>query len=281
MSSTVKIVTDSACDLPDDIVSKYDIEIVPLTVRFGDEEFVDRVELSTAEFWKRMRASNELPATAAPSLGAFEKAFRSALDEGAAGVVCVCLSDKLSATHQAAVKAAAEIGDERIVVIDSMLCTVGLATLCIEAAELSTKGEDAASTGRAVVALRDSMEIYGALDTLDNLRKGGRIGAAGAFFGSLLSVKPLITFKEGEVRPESRQRTRIKAVKHLVDIVRNAGPVHHVGVAHSEAADYQQFLTMIREVVGDQPILETNIGPVIGTHGGQGIVAVTFSRSKR
>ncbi len=281
MTSTVAIVTDSACDLPLNIAEKHAIGVVPLTIRFDDEEFVDRIELNSKDFWRRSEASSILPSTAAPSPGAFEQAFRQARAAGAASVVCICISSALSATFQAAVAGAKNVVDDIDVrVIDSKQCTVGQGLLCIEAAKSASEGASVEDVLALVEDLKSRLGLLGTLDTLDNLRKGGRIGAAGAFFGSLLSVKPLIEIKDGSVNALSKQRTRSRAMEHLTRLVRDQAPLDLVAVAHAQAPDIDRFLQLLSPVAPVDSLLVTDIGPVIGTHGGLRTVAVAYVKSK-
>lgn len=278
MTDKVKIVTDSASDIPPSLAEQKSIEIVPLTIRFDEEEYVDRLELTADEFWSKTASASTLPSTAAPSPGAFEAVFRAAADQGHTGVVCINLSSKLSATFQAATTAAAAVKDVIDVrLIDSGTCTVGEATLCLEAADLAAGGASLDEVAQAVEDLRGRIRLFGTLDTLENLKKGGRIGAAGAFFASLLSVKPVITIEDGEVKPSSRQRTRSKALAHLAQMVVDAAPIDHVAVAHSGAPDLDEFLERLSPVVSKDQLLVTEIGPVIGTHGGPRLIAVSYA----
>ncbi len=175
----VRVVTDSACDLPDALVESLGIEIVPLSIRFGDEELVDREELSAEEFWRRLTTSPVLPETAAPSAGAFEKRFRALVDGGATGIVCINLSSRLSATMQAAQVAAKAVAEEcPIEVIDSLTCSMGLGSLCLVAARRAAEGASLESIVADVSDRRDRTKLFGSLDTLEFLKKGGRIGNA-------------------------------------------------------------------------------------------------------
>jgi len=278
MSSRVKIVTDSASDLPTATTDELGIAVVPLTVRFDTEEFVDGVELSNDAFWQRVDASATLPSTAAPSPGAFEEAFRAAAEAGHDGVVCITLSSKLSATHQAALAGARAVADRIDVrVIDSGSCAIGEGLVCVEAAKAANVGASIEEIVSAVDELKSRVEIYAALDSIDHLRKGGRIGAAGAFFASVLAVKPIISVIDGEVRPEGRQRTRGRSLDHLVQRVIERSPVDHLAVAHSGAPDLEQFLERLAPVIDRDRILVSKIGPIVGTHGGPRLIAVCFT----
>jgi DegV family protein with EDD domain len=283
MSTTnrVAIVTDSACDLSDEELAKHEIELVPLAIRFGEAEYIDKVELSNDEFWARSEASDELPATAAPSAQAFAEAYRKAKDQGATGVVCLTLSSLLSATFQAAIKGVEEVSDIPVTVVDTLSCSAAQGLLVLEASRRALAGEDAETIVAAIEEQKGRTKLYGTLDTLDNLKKGGRIGAAGAFFASLLSVKPVISIVDGEVKPESRQRTRRRSIEHLVSIVAEQSPVESIAVAHSNAPDIDVFVNLLSHVNYDQPLPVSKIGPVIGTHGGPRLLAVAFTTPKK
>jgi DegV family protein with EDD domain len=274
---TVKVVTDSSCDLPQDLVEERGIAIVPLTIRFGAEEFVDRVDLTTAEFWARCDASPTLPETAAPSPGAFESAFREAAAAGHEGVVAVLLSGGLSATMQSAQLAADAVADTIPVrVVDSKQASAGVGILALNAAHLAAAGkslDDIAATAEEEVG---RTRLYATFDTLDNLRKGGRIGRAQAFFGTVLSMKPVIELLDGVVEAESRQRTRGKSLRHLAEKVREAGHVENLFLLHADAPDYEDAVAMLQGLMPDTEITVTKVGAVIGTHSGPRAVGVAF-----
>jgi len=272
----VRIVTDSSCDLPEDLVEQHRIEIVPLTIRFGHEELIDRKELSTAEFWDRVRNSDVLPETAAPSAGAFEEAFRRLVTEGADEIVCVNISSQLSATMQSAKVAAEAVrGECRVEVVDSRSVSMGLGSLCVAAARLADDGAGTNAILADVADRRDRTRLYGTLDTLDFLRKGGRIGAAQHLLGSVLSIKPLIEIS-GTVTEGGKVRTRSKALRVLAERVRDAGPLEALAVPHSQATDIDDFLAVLAETVPGVDPLVCQLGPVVGTHGGPGVIGVTF-----
>ncbi|MDQ1429463.1 MAG: fatty acid kinase fatty acid binding subunit [Actinomycetota bacterium] len=213
---SIKVVTDSSCDLPQSLVDALRIEVVPLTIRFGDEELVDREELTTDEFWARLEHTKVLPETAAPSAGAFEKKFRELHARGATGVVCINLSSHLSATMQAAqVAAAAVSGDFPVQVIDSQSASMGLGNLCLTAARRAADGDSLESIVTEVVNRRDRTKLFATLDTLEFLKRGGRVGNARALLGTVLSIKPIIEIRDGIVEEDEKVRTRSKALKLL------------------------------------------------------------------
>lgn len=273
----VRVVTDSACDLPDDLVAKLGIEVVPLSIRFGNDEFVDRQDLSTEEFWRRLGESAVLPETSAPSAGAFEKVFRTLADDGATGIVCINLSSKLSATMQAAQVAAKAVGDScPVEVVDSLHVTMGLGNLCLAAAR---NAQDPNASLEAIVAdvvdRRDRTKLYGTLDTLEFLKKGGRVGNARALLGSMLAIKPVVEVRDGVVEEAGKVRTRSKALRLLVDKVKE-GPLESLAVMHGQAPDLDELLDMLDPLVPRSEIVVGQVGPVIGTHAGPRVIGVTY-----
>jgi DegV family protein with EDD domain len=273
----VRIVTDSAADLPPADVENLGIEVVPLSIRFGDKEYTDGVDLTVEDFYRKMAASNELPETAAPSPGAFEAAFRRQADAGADAVVCINLSSRLSATLQAAQSAAAGLAGELDVrTIDSRSITSGLGTQVRLAAQAATDGASADEIVALVEDLATRTHVFGALDTLDNLKKGGRVGGAQALVGSLLSIKPIVDISTGEVEEAGRARTRRKALEVLRDRVFERPAVEHLVVAHGLAPDLDTMLNLLSERFDREQISVTTIGPTIGTHAGPRVMGVTW-----
>ena len=272
----VRVVTDSACDLPDDLIERNGIEVVPLTIRFGDEELIDRKELSTDEFWRRLADSDVLPETSAPSAGAFEGAFRRLVEDGATGIVCVNLSSKLSATMQSAQVAAQAVqADCPVVVIDSLMVSMGLGSLCLTAAQRAADGDSLESIVANVTDRRNRSKLYGALDTLEFLKKGGRVGNARALLGTMLAIKPVLEVRDGVVEEAGKVRTRSKALRLLVDRVKE-GPFENLSVLHGNAPDVDELLGLLEPLAARDQIVVGQIGPVIGTHAGPRVIGVTF-----
>jgi len=265
----VRVVTDSACDLPAARAEELGIEIVPLTIRFGTDEYVDREQLTNEDFWRKVATSDVLPETAAPSPGAFEERFRKIAAEGADGIVCVNLSSRLSATMQAAELAARSVADEITVeVVDSMSASMGLGTQCIGAAQLAATGAALATVTEHVKDIARRTRLYGTLDTLEHLRRGGRIGAAQALLGGVLSIKPVIEVRDGVVAEAGKVRTRSKSIKFLADKLAEARNPEQVYVFHAQAPDVDELLALLAPIVDRDAIELGTIGPVIGTHAG-------------
>lgn len=280
-SGTVHIVTDSSCDLPAAIADELDISIVPLTIRFGDDEFVDRAELSAAEFWTRCVESDALPETAAPAPGHFEQTYRSAAANGATSVVVISLSAALSATMQSAQLAARTVNDDPSIdldvrVVDSRTLTMGLGTIVLACARAARDGADVDAVEALAHDLVDRTRVFGALDTLENLKKGGRIGNAKALLATALSIKPIIEVTGGVVEQAGKQRTRSKALAYLVDKVKSYhGNIENLAVLHADCSDVDLFVEMLAPYYTDEIVIG-EIGPVIGSHGGRGTIGVAF-----
>ena len=276
----IRIVTDSACDLPQALADELGIVIVPLSIRFGAEEFVDRKDLTVSEFWRRCNASAELPSTAAPAPGAFEVAYRQLKDEGATGVVVVSLSGDLSATIQSAELAARAVADDiSVTVVDSRSVTIGQGMMAVAAARLAASGAGEAEVAALVTSLGSRTQVWGALDTLDNLKKGGRIGNAKALLASVLSIKPIIEIRHGKVEEGGKQRTRTKAMAFLVEKVRSEiasrGSIENLAVVHAATTDVDAVVAQLKAIY-PHPIVVSDIGAVIGSHAGTGTIAVVF-----
>ena len=278
---SVRVVTDSGCDLPPALCDELDIEVVPLTIRFGDEALVDRHDLTPVEFWAKCKTVPDLPETAAPSPGAFEEAYRRAQAAGADGVVVITLSRRMSATIQAAELAAQNVADDLPVrVVDSANASLGEGMTVYLAAQAAADGQSLDQVEEVARSSARRTKLIAAIDTLDNLRRGGRIGGAQALVGGLLSVKPIIAVSlatGGEVAEAGKQRTRARALTALVDSVRAVGPVEALGVMHAEASDVDELLARLDDIVPREDIVLADVGAVIGTHVGPrciGIVSV-------
>ena len=282
---SVGIVTDSASDLPDDVVRRFGIEIVPLSIRFGDEELIDREELSTDEFWRRCKASPTLPSTAAPSPGRFEQAYRRLAEQGSDHIIAITLSGALSATLQSAELAAKSVADDGITVrvVDSRTVSLGTGTIVLacasQAASLPSDASSLDSIAATAGDLAGRTRVFGALDTMENLKKGGRVGNAKALLATALSIKPIIAVEGGVVEQYGRQRTRSKALKFLIDKVAAASAgMEHLAVLHADCDDIDEFVAQLRPFYSDE-IVVGQIGPVVGAHAGLGTIGVAYQET--
>ena len=230
-----------------------------------------------AEFWRRCAMTGALPETSSPSPGAFAESFARAADEGCPSVVCLTLSAGLSGTYQAARAGAEEVrGLVDVRVVDTRTVSVGEAMVVLETARVGAATNDVDLAEAAARAVVPNVQVFCTLDTTDNVRKGGRIGAAKALLGSLLSIKPVLEIRDGVVKGESRQRTRARSLQYLVDLVKRAGKLEALAVAHAAAVDLEAFLDMLAGVFPREDTLVNYLGPVIGTHGGPGCLGVAY-----
>jgi DegV family protein with EDD domain len=275
-TNRVRIVTDSACDLPQSVADELGIEIVPLTIRIDGNEYVDRRDLTVAEFWTKCAASPTLPETAAPAPGQFEQTYRQLAADGAGTIVTISLSAALSATMQSAELAARSVADLiQVTVIDSRSVTLGLGAIVASCARLAASGATHDEVVSHAHDLAGRTHVWGALDTLDNLKKGGRIGGAKALLASALAIKPIIEVRDGKVEQGGKQRTRSKALAFLVEKVAAVVGLDSVFVLQADCSDVDQFVAMLRpHVVGE--IVVGDIGPVVGSHAGRGTIGVAF-----
>ena len=276
-TNRVRIVTDSACDLPQSLVDELGITVVPLTIRIDGTEYVDREQLSTADFWAKCATSPTLPETAAPAPGQFEAAYRRLAAEGATSIVSVNLSAALSATMQSAELAARSVSpDITVTVVDSEQVTLGLGIVVAEAARLAAAGADHDTIVATAQSIAKRTKVWGALDTLENLKKGGRIGGAKALLASALAIKPIIEVRDGKVEQGGKQRTRSKALAFIVEQLVAAGAVEHLWVMSAACDDAPEFTAMLQpHFNGVIPTGE--IGPVVGSHAGKGTIGIAYT----
>jgi DegV family protein with EDD domain len=270
---TVAVVTDSGSDLTPAQLEQYQIRQVPLTVSFGEESYLSPDDLSPAEFWAKMQAPDcPYARTAAPSAGLFKRAFEQAIEDGHDSVVYVGLSSGLSATLRNAQIARELLPTGRIEIVDSRSASMGTGSLAIRASQMAAAGSSRVEIVEELEHLRDRVVIFVGFETLDYLRKGGRIGATKAAIGGLLSIKPIMTMEDGVVVPLDQPRTRARARERIVELMTDR-KVSELYVLYSPPMDAAAFRD---EVIAQLPdpapevVSEQFIGPVIGAHVGPG-----------
>jgi DegV family protein with EDD domain len=272
----VKILSDSACDLPDTECARLGVDLVSLSVRFGNDEFTDRVTITTDEFWELCLTQRVLPETAAPSPGAFLTAFAKAVEEGASAVIVVTLSSKLSGTFQSAKIAADAFQGIPVFVLDSEAVSMGQGVIVAALAEEALAGrsfDELVTLGQVLVT---KTGVVAMLDTLDHLIKGGRVGGAKAFIGQMLSIKPLIRLRDGEVSEAGRQRTVSKALRHIADEVKARGSLDRIAVIHANSPHVAALTELVAGISVNHPLIVASIGPTVGTHGGPGAIGIAW-----
>jgi DegV family protein with EDD domain len=277
-SSRVAIVTDSTADLPPDIRERRGITMVPLNVHFGDEAFRDQVDLTSEQFMERLSAAEKLPTTSQPSTGLFEQTFRE-LAQNHEEIVCVLLSSHLSGTVQSAQIAADAVADDiRVEVLDSLNGTLGCGYQVIHAADLASQGVDANVIAACLKMQHSRYHVIFFVETLEHLRRGGRIGKAASLVGSMLKLKPLLRVDEGVVVPFERTRTRRKAINALVDFAENLSGIQRIAALHNTTPDDAQALIdrVGQLATGDSIVQTAVIGPVLSTHIGPGALGLAI-----
>jgi DegV family protein with EDD domain len=283
--SRVAVVTDSTADLAPDVAAAHGIRVVPLTVRFGTEEFRAGVDISTEQFWERMLTpGTPIPSTAAPSPGAFRQAFETAFAEGAEAIVCPVAGSKISATIQSARLAAREFPDREIDVIDTASTSMATGFPAIVAAEIAAAGATLQEVVAGVRRRLPDVDLYVAVDTLDYLRKNGRLSAAATAIGTVLSIKPIVTVRDGVIMMAEKMRTRAKARERVVQLI-TQHPIERLAIMHtpvSASAEVEAFKKAILDrAVGaiDRAFVSTGlIGASTAPHLGPHLMGAVFMR---
>jgi DegV family protein with EDD domain len=275
----VRIVTDSTSDIDPETAARLGIGVVPLTVRFGEQSYLDGVNLTSEEFFARLVAHKELPKTSQPSPAQFVDAYRKlSLETGQ--ILSIHISSKLSGTLQSATIAAAEVSDRVAVeLLDSETASLGLAPVVTAAAQVAQAGVSLAGVLEAAHHAMEKTRVVVMVETLEYLQKGGRIGRARAFLGGLLNVKPLLQVADGEVSPLERVRSRQKALDRLAQIVLETPDLKRAIVGHAVTPiDARALMERIRSARPDIQVDEGYLGPVIGVYTGPGAIGVVTIR---
>lgn len=279
---TVKIVTDSLSDITSDLAEKLGITIVPLTVSFGRESFLDRVTMSTDEFYHRLSFDPIWPTTTQPAPGVFAEVYNKLAKE-TDEILVVVVSSKLSGTYDSAANAKTLVkGKCRIEVIDSLTVVMGLGLIVIAAAKVAQAGANLDELVDLVHNLIPKSHAIMSFDTLKYLAKGGRIGKAKGLLGSLLSVKPILTIRDGEVSPLTKVRTRAAGIDYLCNFVAGFSNIRELAVEYATTGDEAG---MIIERLGSfyprERIYKSTISPVIGTYAGPNVLSVTVLEGEK
>jgi DegV family protein with EDD domain len=266
------VVTDSTSDVPDDWRERYDIQVVPLKVMFGEETFRDGVDMNNEQFFARLATSTRLPTTSAPSPGDFAELYtRLAKDHD--GCISIHIARSLSATAEAARVGAQSVEGFRVEVIDSETVSMPMAFLCRVAAECATVDEAAAAVTKRIPGCR----VLALLDTLRYVEMGGRVNRAQAMIGTMLDLKPLLLMVDGEIKSLDRVRTRSRAIPRMVEHFEQDSPVEHVGVVHAQAPEEAgQIAAGLRGRFPGLEVAVGQIGCVLGTHVGPKALGLVY-----
>lgn len=274
----IKIVTDSTAYLPANIVQQHDIRVVPLYVHFGEEAFREGVELSNEQFYARLKVAPALPTTSQPSAGEFHVVFQQLADAGHE-IIALTISSKLSGTWNSAMAAKEMLPGAPISVIDTLSTSVGLQLTVEAAARAAASGAAAQAIVDQVEAIKAKVRFWFVVDTLEYLAKGGRIGNAKAFLGTMLKVKPILILHDGAIEPLEQVRSKHKAVSRMVDLVEEhlgeRGAQATVAITHALIEEEAKTLAQeLRARLGCAMPIVNGLGPAIGTHTGPGAIGV-------
>lgn len=277
---TVRILVDSTADIPHNRAAQLGIEVVPLLVLFGDHEYQDGVDLSSEQFYEKLTHTPDSPTTSAPAPGVFEEAYRKLFNEGAGSILTISLGNELSATQGNARQAAKVVAEEtgkRIEVVNSGTVSGGFG---MPAEIIANEARNGATLEQLVAhaeSLCSRVHLYAALDTLEYLQRGGRIGRARQLIGSLLNVKPILEVRDSHVLGLENVRTRSKAQERVGQLAKECAPIEAMAIVESSPQVGEQYVAIARSFY-DGPIYHYTLGPVVGTHAGPGaggIVVIT------
>ncbi len=271
----VRLVTDSTADLPPDLAQELDITVVPLQVIFGDESFRDGIDLTSDEFFRRLRETDDLPRTSQPSVGDFQRTYEEVAGQ-TDRILSIHVSSGFSGTVEAARQAAQALADRcQIEILDSRTVSMSMGLAVIAAARAAREGADLEACAEAARSVLERQRIAIAVDTLEYLRRGGRIGRAQAFLGSLLKLKPILTIRDGEAHPVARARTRRKALDAILRLSLDEGEVVEAAVMHTTSPEDASFVAQeIARRFPNASLRTGHLGPVIGVHGGPGVIGI-------
>lgn len=275
--SKVGVITDSTANLPEQLLTEYEIDVVPLNVIWDNQTFQDGIDITPDDFYTRLQESNSLPSTSQPSAAAFQSIFESHLKEDRA-VLAVLISSEISGTVNSALQAARDLGSNQIQVVDSQ--TAGMATglHVLAAARAAAEGASLKECREVAQKAREHTEVIFAVDTLEYLHRGGRIGGAKRLLGSMLNIKPILEIRNGKIEPLEQVRTQRKAVDRMIELmiekIDGHQPVRIAGFHSQAPALTEELIAKTRSELEITEVFRSVLSPVIGTHVGPGTVAL-------
>jgi DegV family protein with EDD domain len=279
--SKVAIVTDSTAYIPDELSKQLNITVVPLLLIWGDESFKDGIEMMPEDFYKRMESSKVIPSTSQATIPSMKKAFEELLEQGY-DVLGIFLSSKFSGTIQSAFQAREMItkGQDRIAIVDSLFTTMALGWPVLTAARAAEAGKNLIECQQLAEKARDQTGVMFVVETLEYLRRGGRIGGAQAMLGTILNVKPLLEMQDGKIEAVEKIRTKRKALNRMLDLLEGKIAGHtpiRLAIVHANAeTEAMAFLEIAKQRFHPEETLLSPLSPVIGAHAGPGTVALAY-----
>jgi DegV family protein with EDD domain len=278
---TVRIVTDSVADIPTDVVNELGITIVPVLVRFGEEVYRDGIDITTDQFYEKLVNTRVMPTTSVPSLDLFARTY-ARLAEETDEILVIMLSSKLSGLYNAAIQSADLLESKcRIEVVDSQSAVMAQGFVVIKAARAAREGANLDELLEMVNQNLPRVDIRAAFDTLEYLKRGGRIGKAAALMGSMLKVNPLVKIRDGVVEPAGRARSRAKAMDLLYDFAAEYSHIEEMAVEGAACPeDVEHMVKRLGALFPEERIYRSRTTPVIGTHTGPGLILVAIMGDK-
>ncbi|RQD69655.1 MAG: DegV family protein [Tindallia sp. MSAO_Bac2] len=275
----IKIITDSMTDLPAKLTDQYSIEVIPLTIIFGDQEYRDGFDLSNKAFYEKLKSSEVLPRTSQVTPADFNHTFTKWLDEDF-DIICINASSKASGTYQSAVIAANDLNEDRISIVDTLSLSFGAGLSVLKAARMAGQGHQRETIVEALKNSSANMEHIFTVDTVEFLQKGGRINPGKALVANLLNIKPILTLRDGLVDPLDKVRGSKRVMDKMIELAQERGSDFTgktIGISHADAPDKAEELYMkVKKDLNPSEILISEIGCTIGTHTGPGTLALFF-----
>ncbi len=277
--NNIQIITDSMADMPKDVLDKYNIMVMPLTIIFGDEEYRDGIDLTNAQFYEKLSQSKDLPKTSQVSPNKFIEVFEKVLNEGK-DVLCINGSSKASGTFQSAVVAKSSLGNDKIEVFDTMALSLGAGIFVYEAAKMAAEGKDLKEIVEYLNTIKGNVDHIFTVDTLEYLKKGGRLNPMKATIATMLNIKPILTVVDGLVEPLDKVRGSKKVIGKMIELAKERGKTFEnkvIGISHASSEDTVNLLKeQIMKELKPKEIMIKEIGCTIGTHAGPGTLAMFY-----
>lgn len=273
----LQIICDSLADIPKNIIEKYNIEIIPLTIRIGEVDYKDGIDISNEEFYKKLKEIDDTPKTSQATYGQFEEIFKKYIDKGRE-ILYISGSSKVTGTYQSAMMAKNELGGN-ITLFDSLNLSYGCGVQVVRACEMASEGYSIEEIIKELEKMRENVHVFFAVDTLEYLKKGGRISATKAVVGTMLSIKPIIEVKDGELDNVAQVRGKKHVIEKLIELVKSKcnGDLTNRNIAIGEGNNIQDLKKLeeaVNEQLGVEDMVQIEIGPTIGSHAGPGTIGI-------